>query len=244
MSVEARRGAPAAPGEGSLVTRLAAGVAHELRNPLAVILARSQLLLLGFRNGKPPDETKLVQTLATIEEQAQRASKIVDNLSIFARPRPPALGPVDLRALVEQVLGPLRDRLGRTGVVVEVDLAPDVTTVVADRVQLGTALAQLVDNALEAMPEGGRLQISGRRDADQVELSVADTGPGVAREEAARIFEAFFSTKRGGAGLGLSIVQTIAAAHGGAIRLLEAGGPGARFVLSLPARRDTALAGF
>ncbi len=80
------------------------------------------------------------------------------------------------------------------------------------------------------------MHVRSRRSADGVELSVADDGPGVAPEDAARIFEAFFSTKRGAAGLGLPIVQTIAAAHGGGIRLIEASGPGGEFVLSLPAR--------
>ncbi|MGH7543610.1 MAG: sensor histidine kinase [Gemmatimonadota bacterium] len=245
MSVEARGGAPAgprdapgagAPGDGSLVTRLAAGLAHELRNPLAVILARVQLLQHGLRSGKPPDGDKLARTLTAIEEQAFRASRIIDNLSVFARPRPPELAPVDLAETVRQVLGLLHGRLEEASVTVETDLASDARTTMADRFQLQAALAQLVLNAIEAMPAGGRLRVGVCWSASGVELSVADSGPGVAREDAARIFEAFVSTKRGAAGLGLCIVQTIAASHGGGIRLVEAGVPGAEFVLSLPAR--------
>jgi len=244
-SVEARGGAPAgsrdaseggASGEGSLVTRLAAGVAHELRNPLAVILARVQLLQHGLRTGKPPDGDKLARTLGAIEVQALRASKIIDNLSAFARPRPPELAPVDLDETVREVLGLLRERFEAAGVGVEIDVASDVGTIVADSVQLQAALAQLVLNAIEAMPSGGHVRVGVRRNGDRVELGVADDGPGVAREDAARIFEAFVSTKRGAAGLGLCIVQTIAASHGGGIRLVVAGGPGAEFVMSLPAR--------
>jgi signal transduction histidine kinase len=243
MSVEAPGGAPAgprdapgagAPEDGSLVTRLAASVSHELRNPLAVILARVQLLQLGLRLGKPVDSDKLVHTLSAIEEQALRASRIVDNLSSFARPRPPQLGPVDLAELVQQVLSALQGRLQSSGVSVEVEVGPEVPTVTADRLQIQTALAQVLHNAIDAMPDGGRVRIGVRRSPNGVEVSVADGGPGVPREDAARIFEAFVSTRRGAAGLGLCIAQTIAAAHGGAVRLVEAGVPGAEFVLSLP----------
>jgi len=231
------RDAPAAGGpEGSLVARLAAGVAHELRNPLAVILARVQLLQHGIRNGKPPDSDKLARTLTAIEAQALRASKIIDNLSVFARPRPPELAPVDLRETIAEVLGLLRGPLEAASIVVKVDLAADAAAIVADRAQLGTALTQLVLNAIEAMPTGGQLRVQGRRSANGIELSIADSGSGVARDDASRIFEAFFSTKRGSAGLGLCIVQTIAAAHGGDIRLTQAGVPGAEFVLSLLGR--------
>jgi signal transduction histidine kinase len=245
MSVEAPGGAPAgprdapgarAPEDGSLVTRLATSVAHELRNPLAVILARVQLLQLGLKVGKPPDSDKLAHTLSAIEEQALRASRIVDNLSSFGRPRPPQLAPVDLAETVQQVLAAVHGRLQGAGVTVAVEVAPDVPTITADRVQIQTALAQLVHNAIDAMPDGGRVRIGVRRSANGVEVSITDSGPGVAREDAARIFEAFVSTRRGAAGLGLSIAQTIAAAHGGAIRLVAAGVPGAEFVLSLPAR--------
>jgi signal transduction histidine kinase len=244
MSMEARSGAPAGPpdpsastvGEASLVNRLATGVAHELRNPLAVILARVQLLQHGLRNGKLPEGDKLVRILTTIEDQAVRATTIIDNLAVFAHPRPPELAQVQVNAAVGEVLQRLGGRLERAGVTVDIDIASDAAMIVADSPQLQSALGHLVVNAIEAMSSGGHLHVRSRRSADGVELSIADSGPGVPREDASRIFEAFFSTKRGAAGLGLSIVQTIAASHGGAIRLVEAGVPGGEFVLSLPAR--------
>jgi signal transduction histidine kinase len=244
MSVEARSGAPAGPpdprsgaaGEGALVNRLATGVAHELRNPLAVILARVQLLQHGLRSGKLPEGDKLARILTAIEDQAFRATTIIDNLAVFAHPRPPELATVDLDEAVSEVLERLRARLERAKVTVEVDIAADAATIVADNPQLQSALSHLVVNAIEALSNGGRVHVRSRRSAKGVELSVADDGPGVAPEDASRIFEAFFSTKRGAAGLGLSIVQTIAASHGGGLRLVAAGAAGGEFVLSLPAR--------
>jgi len=220
------------------LARLAAGIAHELRNPLAVILARVQLLEIAMKGGKPLPPGKLEMTLRTVGEQAVRASKIIESLSIFARPRSPELKSVDLRETIGHVLSDIRAHMPQDGTVAtDVDVASEAMTVVADRGQLTTALKQLTLNALQAMPDGGRLRIRARGGDGNVEVIVADTGTGVAPHDAPRIFDPFFSTKPSGAGLGLCVAQTIAEAHGGSVRLVASDGPGAEFVLSLPTRR-------
>ena len=221
--------------KSAALARIAAGVAHELRNPLAVILARAQLLVLGLRQGRTPDPEKIETVLKTIEAQAIRAAKIVENLSVFARPRPPEIDSVDTAAVVEDVLSALGERVETSGAAVEVAIERAPVMIVADREQLATALEQIVANALEAMESGGRVTVRVRRSGDSVEIAVADTGPGVAAHHAERIFDPFFSTKTAAAGLGLCVAQTIAEAHGGGLRLVAAGGAGAEFVLSLPA---------
>lgn len=219
------------------LARLAAGIAHELRNPLAVILARVQLLEIAMKKGKPVPAEKIEMTLRTVEEQAVRASKIIESLSIFAQPRSPELGPVDLAETVARVLKDARAHVpADCPITTDVAIASEARTVVADHGQLTSALQQLTLNALQAMPDGGRLRISARGSDGSVEISVADTGSGVAAQDAARIFDPFFSTKPAGAGLGLCVAQTIAEAHGGGVRLVASDGPGAEFVLSLPAR--------
>ena len=145
------------------LARLAAGIAHELRNPLAVILARVQLLELAMKGGKPLPPGKLETTLRTVGEQAVRASKIIESLSIFARPRVPVLESVDLGQIIGHVLSDLRAESSEDRIVTtEVDVAPEAMTVVADSGQLTTALRQLTLNALQAMPDGGRLRIHAR----------------------------------------------------------------------------------
>jgi len=219
------------------LARLAAGIAHELRNPLAVILARVQLLEIALKSGKPLPPGKLETTLRTVEEQAVRASRIIESLSVFARPRSPALGPVDLTEVIGHVLAELHERMpDDSAITTAIDVAYEARTIVADRAQLTTALTQLVSNALQAMPTGGQLRIRVVRGDGVVEISVADSGGGVADHNAPRIFDPFFSTRPAGAGLGLCVTQTIAEAHGGNVRLVRSGGPGAEFVLSLPAR--------
>ena len=219
------------------LARLAAGIAHELRNPLAVILARVQLLELAMKGGKPLPPGKLETTLRTVGEQAVRASKIIESLSIFARPRVPVLESVDLGQIIGHVLSDLRAESSEDRIVTtEVDVAPEAMTVVADSGQLTTALRQLTLNALQAMADGGRLRIHARARDGSVEVIVGDTGGGIATHDAARIFDPFFTTKPSGTGLGLCVAQTIAEAHGGSVRLMASGGPGAEFVLSLPTR--------
>jgi two-component system sensor histidine kinase HydH len=218
--------------------RLAAGIAHELRNPLAVILARVQLLRLALERPSPPDRDTLARTLATIEEQTLRASRVIENLAVFARPRPPARERLDLAELLEQVLGLFGSRLKQADVTAAVEVAPDARTLEADRAQLVTALSHLVSNALEAVSSGGRVDVRARRADGWVEIHVLDDGPGVAVADAPHIFEPFFSTKPGAAGLGLAAARTIVESHGGRLTLRAAGGPGAEFVLSLPASAD------
>jgi two-component system sensor histidine kinase HydH len=226
--------------EGSLA-RLAAGVAHELRNPLAVILARAQLLSITLRAGRAPDPEKLARTLATIEEQAIRASTIIENLSAFARPRPPDLKPVDLAELLDQVFAAVQAR-HRDAVAVRTDVGidPGAAMVHADREQLATALTHLVMNAYEAVGARGVVRVDARPDGDGIIIRVADDGSGVAERDAERIFDPFFSTKRGAPGLGLPVVQTIAESHHGTLRLTAASQPGTEFVLSLPHARRSA----
>jgi two-component system NtrC family sensor kinase len=224
--------------KSTALARLAAGIAHELRNPLAVILARVQLLALTMKGGQPVEPAKLERALKTIEDQATRAARIIESLSIFARPRKPERRMVEIAEIVGQVLGALRPRLAHAASLrTDVQIAADVHAVMADASQLTTALNQLVVNAVEAMPEGGMLRIEARRHLDAVEIAVADTGPGVAARDAERIFDPFFSTKPAAAGLGLCVAQTIAESHGGAVLLMATGGPGVEFVLRLPLER-------
>lgn len=247
MSVKAPGSAPASEDRAALVARLtaektealarvAAGIAHELRNPLAVILARVQLLSLSLKNAKTVEPNRLERALQTIEEQALRASKLIENVSIFARPRKPELQPVDLGETIGHVLGSLRQRMPQDiSLLTDVVVAADAQKVQADPTQLMAALTELVLNALEAMPSGGRLEIRTRRVAETIAIAVCDTGPGIAPHDAPHIFDPFFSTKRAAAGLGLCVAQTIAASHEGTVRLDATRTSGAAFVLSLPA---------
>jgi two-component system NtrC family sensor kinase len=224
------------------VGELVAGVAHEVNNPLGSISAYAQLLLR--EGGLTADQQEMVEV---VQGEAVRASHVVRDLLAFARRTEPAREPVDVTALVERTLRLRGYQAAAARVVVRLELDPALPPVTGDPRQLQQVLLNLVTNAIQAMAGDARggervltVRTRLRTPADppaQVELELSDTGPGVAPDARARIFEPFFSTKGEGAGtgLGLSVSYGIVSAHGGTIELVPGGTGGATFRVSLPA---------
>jgi two-component system NtrC family sensor kinase len=207
------------------IGRLAAGVAHEINNPLGVILGYAKLL-------RKRAEGPLAEDLRVVEEEALRAKDIVSGLLDLSRPLPAPSEQVDLRMLADEVVSRLGEAKLLQGVTVSVEgdaRAP------AHAEKLRQVLVNLVRNAAEAAGPGGRvaIRIGGR--GTSAELSVEDSGPGMPEEVRARLFEPFFTTKPRGTGLGLAVSRAIARAHGGELALSAPDGHGARFALTLPA---------
>jgi|GEM_PF-2140027 PAS domain S-box-containing protein len=203
---------------------MAAGMAHELRNPLGVIAGYAQML-----RGKlsPP----LGQAAEAIQKEVQAMQGLINDFLSFARPQRPALAPTPLKELLGEVL---RASVLRRQDIEVLFQAPRDLTVQADAAQLRRALANVISNALEAMPRGGRLSVSLSEAHGWASIRVSDTGPGIAPEALQRIFLPFFSTKDGGTGLGLAIAHSILQQHGGSIRVLSTGPEGSTFELRLP----------
>lgn len=204
---------------------LAAGVAHEIRNPLGGI--EGFVSLLG-RSLEPDDPRH--ELVRKIRDGVRGVDAIVQNLLMLARPTSLQLRPVDVRALCERSLE-LALAGGREGGALQVGLrvSPEGLRVLGDPGPLSQVLVNLVRNAVEAMPQGGRLELSAEaRGEDQVQLSVADTGVGMGPAERERLFTPFFSTKERGTGLGLAIVHGIVRAHGGRIEVESEAGRGTR----------------
>ncbi|RKG74792.1 histidine kinase [Corallococcus sp. CA049B] len=207
------------------IGRLAAGVAHEINNPLGVILGYVRLL-------QRRAEGTLAEDLRVVEEEAVRCQDIVEGLLDLARPGRGPREPVALRDACEEVVLRLREatRLGT----VTVDVQGEGTAW-AQAPRLRQVLLNLVKNAAEAAGEGGRVEVRIAVDADKsARVAVSDSGPGVTPEARARLFEPFFTTKPSGTGLGLAVSQAIAEAHGGRIDVDTGALGGARFTLSLP----------
>jgi signal transduction histidine kinase len=215
------------------IGELAAGVAHELNNPLTVILGKTGLLLRDAAAGSTA-ETKL----SDIEREALRAGKIAQNLLDFARRREPKHEPIDLNRLVERVLDLLQAKLRGRPIQVETQFDARLGAMLGDGDQLTQVLINLAGNAIDAMPKGGRLTIATRAqaDSDTGVLVVSDTGRGISPEHLARIFEPFYTTKAegNGTGLGLSITQGIIASHKGQLTVESVVGEGTSFTVRLP----------
>ncbi len=205
------------------IGRLASGVAHEINNPLAVILGYARLIARGG------DERTRSDALVIVEE-VQRCQEIVSGLLDLARP--PRLVPaaVDLVEVARDVGARVREVHGRGEVAV---IADGPVETVADEGKVRQILANLIRNALEADPEG-RVEITLARDGERAVVRVRDHGPGLTEEARARLFEPFHTTKPKGTGLGLAVSASLAEAHGGSLSLVEGDGPGACFALSLP----------
>lgn len=218
---------------------MAGGLAHDFNNTLAVILGRVQLLL-SQRND--PD---LVRQLRVIEEGAIEGARTIRRIMEFARKRPDRpFQPVALNQVVEEVVELTRprwkDEAEAKGVAYEVQVDPrPVPPVAGDPAELREALANIVLNALDAMPAGGRLTLTTRARGDRVQCVVSDTGVGMSDEVRQRIFEPFFSTKEErGSGLGLSVMYGIIVRHGGDVDVESRPGQGSAFIIRLPVARE------
>ncbi len=220
------------------VGQLVSGVAHELNNPLTGIVGFAQLLLM-----RDLDERSR-QQVETIQAEAERASKIVQNLLSFARRRKARKEPTDLNALVRRVVELRSYEHHLRNIEVSLDLAPDLPQTLVDPDQIQQVLLNLIINAEQAVKdrERGRIDIRTRVREGSIVLTVQDNGPGIAPEVLRRIFDPFFTTKQAGegTGLGLTISYGIVDDHGGRIHAESPPGKGAVFTVELPIVAGTA----
>lgn len=220
--------------------KLVASVAHEINNPIASILNFAKLIYKGLEQGRTSAEylSNYHDYLGLCVREAERCGGIVSNLLSFARQNKAAPRAVNLPELLEAVLLLTGHRIKLADVELEVDLPESGMTVWGDPSQLQQVITNLIFNALEAMPNGGRLSIRGEVDLenDQVRLSFQDNGEGISAENLPRIFEPFFSTKTQGhgVGLGLSMVYGIIREHQGRVEVESSPGRGAAIIISLP----------
>ncbi len=211
----------------------AAGVAHELNNPLAAVLGYAQLLpQLG--------ESERGPALDAIEQETLRASQVARDLLAFARQQPAQRRDVSVDAVLRRVLGVMRQEFAEAGIELETAFATPVV-IQADEPRLEQALLNLLRNAKDAMAEtGGTLTATTSSDANLVRIELTDTGPGVAPDIAPRMFEPFVSSREDGAhqGMGLAIVHGIAGGHGGRVWHEPVSPHGAKFILELPIKGE------
>ncbi len=217
------------------IGQLAAGIAHELNEPLESIIGFSQLAKKS--EGLSPQAEKDVDRIVAA---ALHAREVIRKLMTFARQRTPARVAISLNHVIEDGLEFLESRCSRSGVTLTRILAPHLPDVIADPVQIHQSLVNLVVNAIQAMPFGGRLTVRTMCGERYVSLSVEDTGIGMDEDTLKKIFTPFYTTKGEGegTGLGLSVVQGIVAAHGGSIRVESEPGKGTRFEIRFPSSRD------
>lgn len=208
--------------------QVAAGLAHDIRNPLTTMHTTLQALV---RREPNPEHREM---LLMLDEEIDRVNDVIGNLLNFARPREPQMETVAVAALFDSLAALVNASARRQNVSIQID-CPSDATVFADSGQLRQILMNLILNALQAMHGGGKIHLSATADEAEVSLSVEDNGPGMHEELAKRITEPFFTTKETGTGLGLAICQTLAVRNGARLSIETELNRGTRATVSFPA---------
>jgi len=219
------------------IGRLGAGVAHEINNPLAIINEKTGLLkdLLLLEKNVPQKE-KLITLVDSVLNSVERCSRITHRLLGFAKHIDVRREPIDVNSLITEVLDFLSKEAVFRDITTSISVRPDFPTIESDRGQLQQVFLNIINNAFAAMEDRGQLLITlQEKIAGGIEVTISDTGPGIPEDVRARIFEPFFSTKKGhGTGLGLSITYGIVEKLGGHIDVISEVGHGTSFIITLP----------
>jgi len=216
------------------IARLAGALAHEIKNPLSTIRLNMELLAEDFQGDEAPRARRALAKISVVERECHRLQSLLDDFLNFAKVRRLKLVPSDLNEQVRQILEFFKPKSQDAGVEVVAYLQSDLPQVLLDRESFRGALLNLVLNAQQAMPGGGQLTVSTVISPRGVALHLIDTGVGIDPKSLEHVFEAFYSTKPGGSGLGLATTLKIIEAHGGRITVQSTLGVGTEFTIELP----------
>jgi signal transduction histidine kinase len=222
----------------AMVGRLTAGVAHEMKNPLNAMTIHLELLKQKLAAGRPAFEHAEI-----IEQEIRRLDERIQGFLKFVRPEETSFGPVALMPLIASVVHGVQHEAERAGVTIDRACTDGALLVVGDAAQLRDVFLNLAQNAIQAMPRGGRLTISCARVPNhRIRVRVEDTGVGIAPENLAKVFELYYTTKQRGTGVGLSMVYRTIQIHNGEIDVESTVGVGTTFIVELPAAARSASA--
>ncbi len=218
--------------------KLAATVAHELNNPLAGILNYARLVERTLEESEEqiPEQEEMIRQLTHIRKEASRSGTIVKNLLVFSRPSGMNIAPHSMNEILERSTMIVGHHLEMADIDLVMEGVEGDDQLVCDADQLQQCLVALLVNAVEAMQDGGTIELRAADIGDSIELTVRDTGMGIPEEAQSRIFEPFYSSKEStdGAGLGLAVVYGIIQRHGGQIFVESEVGRGTTFIIELP----------
>jgi signal transduction histidine kinase len=217
------------------MAQLAGALAHEIKNPLSTIRLNMELLAEDLEASESPAARRAAKRVDVTKQECQRLQNLLDDFLNFAKARRLNLKPTDLNAEIEETLAFFKPEATAGGVEIIRYLDPDLPRVLLDGESFRSALINLLLNAKQAMPDGGQLVVRTTAMGENVILHLIDTGVGIDDHTAAHMFEAFYSTKPGGSGLGLPTTTKIIEAHGGRIHVQSAVGQGTQFTIELPA---------
>jgi len=221
------------------LSTLTGGLAHEIRNPLSTLKVNLQLLAEDWRDAVDSPHSELcrrsLNKIDVLRTEADRLGKILDDFLKYIGRQELHRTRADLNVIVEEMLIFFRPQAESHQVQVRSVLSPDALSCDIDESLIKQAILNLFVNAQQAMPDGGELMVrTGSDDRHQAVVEVTDTGCGIPQNDREKVFQAYYSTKRDGTGLGLPMTRQIVRAHGGTIELQSEVGRGSRFTVRLP----------
>ena len=216
------------------MTTMAAGVAHEIKNPLAAMQIHTQLMRKAFQRFGSLDEEKAEKYLSVIEEETEHLNKIAVDFLYAVKPLDVELRLGSLNEAIEEVRSLLLREAEEKNIQVETKLDPFIPRIEFDKRLVKQALLNLVQNAFAAMSEGGKLGITSKNQGDFISLRIKDNGCGIPEDKLSKIFEPYYTTKASGTGLGLTLVYKIMKEHNGDIHVKSELGKGTEFILDFP----------
>ena len=222
--------------EVAFLSRLAGGLAHEIKNPLSTMAINLTLLEEDWQAEAEagPRETRSLRRIRSLTREVRRLENILDQFLHFARGGEVNRAPADLTRIVGEVAEFTEPEHAELSIRQHLELPTSLPLVLVDEDRIKQALVNLFRNAAQAMPDGGELLVRLRRIGNHVELTVTDTGVGMSAEQVDRCFELYWSTKKNGTGLGLATTRRIVEQHGGTISVLSDPGRGTSFSITLP----------
>ncbi len=221
------------------IAQLAGGLAHEIRNPLSTMCLNLDLLAEDFQEAETARDRRVLEKIKRLRRESERLQNILEEFLRFARIQDLGLDPADLNEVVDEMRDFCEPQAGTLGIVLRMSYADDLPGVELDVDLFKQALLNLILNAEHAMPKGGELILRTRREGSWAVLDVIDTGVGMSEETCARVFEAFYSLRPGGSGLGLPTTRKIVEAHAGTIQVQSVVGKGSQFTIRLPGADGT-----
>jgi signal transduction histidine kinase len=213
--------------------QLSAGLAHEIRNPLASIEGAAAVMQ---REGQSEERRR--EFLDIIQKESRRLNRMLTSFLDFAKPRPPDLQMVEIDSLLDSVIGLAGHAGANSKLELKKEIQPGLVTVQCDPEQMKQVLLNLVMNAIQAMPEGGRVLLAAQQLDNGIAIDVQDQGCGISNGSLDRIFDPFFTTKQTGSGLGLSVAHQIVSQHRGTLRITQNSPTGLTVRVSLPGKSN------